>query len=135
LVTVNGNCTVCPGIAVSADRLSDSIRFGTCFTTIFNPPVEDAEDAEDVFDGGVSKVLVVLAGDGVTTGMLVAVLLFAGGRIGGVIVDREFVLAFACDPVIVGGLALRSRPVFEGFLLLFDDAILALAPGEVVFIT
>lgn len=57
---------------------------------MFKPPVEEAVD---VVGGGLSMVLDVLTGDGVTTGMLVDVLLLAGVRIG--VVTRGCVLAFA----------------------------------------
>jgi hypothetical protein len=64
-------------MAVSAERLSASIRFGTCLTVMFNPPVDDGTV---VVDGELSIVLGGLTVDEVATGMLVDVLVFAGGR-------------------------------------------------------
>ena len=129
-VTVKGNCTVCPGIAVSAERLSANIKFGTCFTKMFKPPVEEADDPVD----GVLSTVLVLTGDGVATGMLGAVLLFVAVRTGCVVAAREFVFASPCDPVVVVGVALRSRPVFDGCLLLFVALVPTLAAAEFVFI-
>ena len=100
---------------------------------MFKPPVEEAEE---VVVGGLSKVLVVLPGDGVTIGTLVDVLLFTDGRTNGVLVGRAetFAVASPCEPEVVGGLALRSLPVLAGFRLVFDDPSPTLPLGEVVFI-